>query len=30
VNKTPEAGQSSLDRERRAFWRGVVSHYGKW
>jgi CubicO group peptidase (beta-lactamase class C family) len=30
VNATPEAGRTSLDRERIAFWRGVVSHYGKW
>jgi CubicO group peptidase (beta-lactamase class C family) len=30
VNATPEAGQTTLDRERTAFWRGVVSHYGKW
>lgn len=30
VNATPEAGSTSLDRERTAFWRGVVSHYGKW
>jgi len=30
VNKTREAGDSSLARERDAFWRGVVSLYGKW
>ncbi len=30
VNVTPEAGDSSLGRERSAFWRGVVTYYGKW
>ncbi len=25
-----EAGQTSLARERDAFWRGVVRHYGSW
>jgi CubicO group peptidase (beta-lactamase class C family) len=30
VNATPEAGHTTLDRERTAFWRGVVQHYGKW
>jgi CubicO group peptidase (beta-lactamase class C family) len=30
VNRTPEAGDTSLGRERSAFWRGVVSRYGKW
>ena len=30
VNATPKASGSTLDRERIAFWRGVVAHYGKW
>jgi CubicO group peptidase (beta-lactamase class C family) len=30
VNRTPEAGDTSLNRERTAFWRGVVTYYGKW
>ena len=30
VNATAEAGDNSLARERNAFWRGVVGHYGKW
>jgi CubicO group peptidase (beta-lactamase class C family) len=30
VNRTPVAGDTSLSRERDAFWRGIVSHYGKW
>ena len=30
VNATPEADGTSLGRERTAFWRGVVSYYGKW
>ena len=30
VNATAQAGETSLGRERLAFWRGVVGHYGKW
>ncbi len=30
ANRTPDAGQTSLARERDAFWRGVVRHYGAW
>jgi CubicO group peptidase (beta-lactamase class C family) len=30
VNATPESGDTSLGRERTAFWRGVVTHYGNW
>jgi len=30
ANATPEAGKTSLGRERLAFWRGVVSFYGTW
>jgi len=28
VNATAQAGATSLSRERSAFWRGVVAHYG--
>jgi CubicO group peptidase (beta-lactamase class C family) len=30
ANATPDAGKTSLARERMAFWRGVVNFYGKW
>lgn len=30
ANRSPEAGRSSLGRERDAFWRGVVAHHGRW
>jgi CubicO group peptidase (beta-lactamase class C family) len=30
VNATAEAGGTSLARERMAFWRGLVNHYGAW
>lgn len=30
ANATAEAGRTSLGRERIAFWRGVVRHYGEW
>lgn len=30
ANKTAEAGANSLGRDRDAFWRGIVRHYGKW
>jgi len=30
ANATAEAGKTSLGRERIAFWRGVVRHYGEW
>jgi len=30
ANATAEAGKTSLDADRRAFWRGVVGFYGKW
>lgn len=30
VNATAQAGETSLGRERLAFWRGVVGHHGKW
>ena len=30
VNEKAEAGQTTLARERLAFWQGVVRHYGKW
>ena len=30
VNATAEAGATTLDHERHAFWRGVVGHHGKW
>ena len=30
ANATAQAGGTSLARERDAFWRGVVGHYGDW
>lgn len=30
ANATPDAGSTSLARDRQAFWRGVVEFYGKW
>jgi CubicO group peptidase (beta-lactamase class C family) len=30
ANATAEAGKNSLGADRQAFWRGVVSFYGKW
>lgn len=30
ADKLPSAGKTSLARERDAFWRGLVGHYGGW
>jgi len=30
ANATAEAGKTTLARDRSAFWRGVVRHYGEW
>ena len=30
ANATAQAGATTLAGDRLAFWRGVVSHYGKW
>jgi len=30
ANATAEAGKNSLGPDRQAFWKGVVSFYGKW
>jgi CubicO group peptidase (beta-lactamase class C family) len=30
ANQTASVAKTSLGRERNAFWRGLVDHYGRW
>jgi hypothetical protein len=30
ANQTASVTKTSLGRERNAFWRGLVDHYGRW